>query len=85
MSSVIADLEVPTPRARCVTSALFAWVTWETGAAAVDSFVDEQVRVGVSQTPLWPARVLAAVEFRALTLGVLVTVLRTMRRTRATA
>lgn len=65
--------------------ALFAWITWETGGAALDSFADREVRFGVRQTPLWPARIAVAVGFAALTLEVFATVLRTVRHARATA
>lgn len=64
---------------------LFAWITWETGGAALESFADKEVRFGVRQTPLWPARMAVAAGFAALTLEVLATVLRIVRHARGTA
>ena len=58
---------------------LFAWATYATGIQAVESVMRGEVRFGITQTPIWPARIMIPVAFALLIGEVLIQLIDVLR------
>lgn len=58
---------------------IFAWATWASGEAALESVARGEVRFGITQVPVWPARLMIPVGFGVLWFETLIQLLMVIR------